>query len=198
MEVISFIGFWLILLFVIFIFIKVTDKSAERKLKNQARSKAPIRRVTVDSLPNNQVPKQNSSSYVLNELYNSEQKLAITACLEMISSVGSNNINTSKRIAQKKMIAKTLSIDFSLNQERWDNYSNNLTPSSVQSTMHSIDKKGKRFFFSFVFDLLATGGIPSQKEIMVAENICEKVAGISNYMFEKFMDETDNMLDSFN
>ena len=54
------------------------------------------------------------------------------------------------------------------------------------------------FFFSFVFDLLATGGIPSQKEIMVAENICEKVVGISNYMFEKFMYETDNMLNSFN
>jgi hypothetical protein len=198
MEVISFIGFWVVLIFVIFLYVKATDKSAERKLKSDARSKTPIRRVTVDSLPNNQVPNQNGSSYVINELFNSEQKLAITSCLEMISSVGNNNTNTAKRIAQKKMIAKTLSIDFNLNQERWDNYSNNLTPSSVQSTMHSINEKGKRFFFSFVFDLLATGGIPSQKEIMVAENICEKVVGISNYMFEKFMYETDNMLNSFN
>lgn len=198
MEIISFIGFWVVLLFVIYIYIKATDKSAERKLKSEAISKSPVRRVTVDSLPNNQVPKQNSSSYVINEIFNTEQKLAVTACLEMISSVGSNNVNTAKRQSQKILIAKILSKDFNLNQERWNSYSNDLTPSSVQETMHSLDSKGKRFFFSFVFDLLAKGGIPSQKEIMVAENICEKVAGISNYTFEKYMEETDNMLNSFN
>ena len=198
MEVISFIGFWVVLLFVIYIYIKATDKGSERKLKSEARSKAPVRRVTVDSLPNNQVPKQNGSSYVINEIFNTEQKLAVTACLEMISSVGSNNVNTAKRQSQKVLIAKILSKDFNLNQERWNSYSNNLTPSSVQETMHTLNAKGKRFFFTFVFDLLGKGGIPSQKEIMVAENICEKVAGISNYSFEKYMDETDKMLDAFN
>ncbi|WP_405201442.1 hypothetical protein [Dokdonia sp. LLG6352-1] len=185
-------------MFAIIIYILVSNKRAERKLISEARSKKPVRRVTVDSLANNQVQKQNSSSYVINEIFNTEQKLAVTACLEMISSVGSNNVNTAKRQSQKILIAKILSEDFNLNQERWNSYSNILTPSSVQATMQSLDSKGKRFFFSFVFDLLVKGGIPSQKEIMVAENICEKVAGISNYTFEKFMDETDNMLNSFN
>uniref|UniRef100_UPI00404B436C hypothetical protein n=1 Tax=Gelidibacter sp. TaxID=2018083 RepID=UPI00404B436C len=182
----------------IFIYIIVSNKRADRKLVEELRSKNGVRRVTVDSLPENQTSIKNNSSYVINELFNSEQKLAIIACLEMISSVGSNNINTAKRESQKVLIAKILSKDFNLNQERWNNYSNDLTPSSVQATMHSLDSKGKRFFFSFVFELLAKGGIPSQKEIMVAENICEKVAGISNYTFEKFMEETDNMLNSFN
>jgi len=186
------------LMFAVIIYILISNKRAERKLISDARAKNPVRRVTVDSLPNNQVPKQNSSSYVINEIFNTEQKLAVTACLEMISSVGSNNVNTAKRQSQKVLIAKILSKDFNLNQERWNSYSNALIPSSVQATMHSLDSKGQRFFFSFVFDLLAKGGIPSQKEIMVAENICEKVAGISNYTFEKFMDETDNMLNSFN
>jgi hypothetical protein len=197
MEIISFIGFWIVLLFVCFIYIKATDKSADRKLKSEARAKNPVRRVTVDSLPNNRLTNENSSSYIINELFNNEQKLAVVACLEMISSVGSNNINTAKRESQKILIAKILSKDFNLNQVSWNSYYNNLTPSSVQETMHSLNSKGKRFFFSFVFDLLGKGGIPSQKEIMVAENICEKVAGISNYSFEKYMNETDKMLDTF-
>lgn len=194
MEVISFIGFWVVLLFVIYIYIKATDK----KPSSKSNSKAPVRRVTVDSLPNNRVQKQNSTSYVIDETFNKEQKLAVIACLEMISSVGSNNQNTPKRTIQKNMIANSLSKDFNLTQESWNNYSRKLTPNSVQATMHSLDAKGKRFFFSYVFDLLGKGGVPSQEEIMVAENICEKVVGISNYEFEKYMDETDNMLNAFN
>lgn len=198
MEVIGFIGFWVVFLFVIYIYIKATEKHPERKLIREEHKNTPVKRVTVDSLPNNRVVKHNSSSYLIDETFNDEQKLAVTSCLEMISSVGSDNVNTPKRKAQKNLIANILSKEFNLTQEYWSNYSKNLTPKSVQATMHSLDTKGKRFFFAYVFELLAIGGIPSQKELMVAENICEKVAGISNYEFEKYMDETDNMLNSFN
>ncbi len=185
-------------MFAVIIYILISNKRAERKLISELRSKQPVRRVTVDSLPSNQLEHKNDSSYVVDEIFNKEQKLAVTSCLEMISSVGSDNLNTPKRKAQKNIIANILSKDFNLTQENWNNYSNNLTLKSVQATMHSLNPKGKRFFFACVFDLLATGGIPSQKEIMIAENICEKVAGISNYQFEKYMDETDSMMNSFN
>lgn len=179
----------------VFILVIVLVVQISDYLQNGKHSKATVpRRVTVDHL------RENKSNSVVTQtrqgLFNKSQKLAIIACLEMISSGGGHIMNTPKRKAQKAMIASTLVNDFGLGQTEWNNYSKNLTPYSVINSMSTLDSKSKELFFAHVFQVLGCGGVPTYEEITIAENVCDKVAGISNKMFERYMDNIDSMLNS--
>jgi len=189
---------WITVFFITVAFIGAIIYRNERDKKiygTPAKKTTGPRRVTVDYLSDNQTDYKNSQAQE-DEIFNKEQKLAVISCLEMISSLPSHMINLTKRAAQKEMISRTLINNFKLTEESWGQYKKNIEPNKLQTVMSALTQKQKRIFFAYVFELLGIAGIPTQQEIMVAENLCEKVANISNNDFEKLMSETAKMLDS--
>lgn len=152
------------------------------------------RRVMVDSLKKNTL--SNQDKIIIDDAFSRTQKLAVISTLQMISLGTNYNKLTHKRMEQIIMLTKT-QLSFGITQEEREEYELYLTPSSLQMVMHSLSKIGKEFFLTYVFDLLATGGNPSEIEIGIAINTCKKIVGISDIEFSNSIQKIDSMMNVF-
>lgn len=113
-----------------------------------------------------------------NSLINSfsiKQKLSAITLMRAIVG-GTQDANKAK--LQEEQIIKQVRL-LGISVVECDNFMNNLNLESLKRELISLNNAQKDFIVSMTMELLHTGGEPTDRDIMITENIFEKLANIN-------------------
>ena len=107
--------------------------------------------------------------------FSNKQKLSAITLMRAIMG-GTQDANKAK-LQDGQIIKQAIHLGISIVE--CDNFANNLNIESLKRELISLNNAQKDFIVGMTMELLHTGGEPTDRDIMITENIFEKLANIN-------------------
>lgn len=107
--------------------------------------------------------------------FTTQQKLSAITLIRIIINVGQDQ---NKILTQDKVI-NNQATTFGLNSNECEVFFNSINPSNLQNQFISLNNEQKDYLVAMVYEILLSGGTPSERDFIVAENLFDKVANIN-------------------
>lgn len=113
--------------------------------------------------------------------FSKNQKLSSVTLIRLISSGCEDKL----KIKLQEEVIKKQAVFLGLNFSECESFLNNLNPLDLPKEFKSFNNIQKDFLVSMAYEILFCGGMPSDREYIIGENVFRNIANIGNDDFLK-------------